>query len=254
MVYDPVFGDPFSQDALITIRRIRTDMIPEAFSGLEINGYEVLVGGASAEIVDSVEITDQYTPLVFAVVLGLSFILLLVAFRSLVIPIASIFMNLLSVGAAYGLVVLVFQKGFLIDIFGFQMIDQVEYWLPLFMFSILFGLSMDYHVFMLSRIKEHYDETKDHGESVAFGLRNTARIITGAALIMVAVVGGFALGDIAFFQSMGFGLGSAILLDATVVRSILVPSVLRLLGKHSWYFPRVLEWIPDISIEGRRDR
>ncbi len=250
----PVFGDPFSQEALNTIRRIRTDMIPEAFSGLEINGYEVLVGGASAEIVDSVEITDQYTPLVFAVVLGLSFILLLVAFRSLVIPIASIFMNLLSVGAAYGLVVLVFQKGFLIDIFGFQMIDQVEYWLPLFMFSILFGLSMDYHVFMLSRIKEHYDETKDHGESVAFGLRNTARIITGAALIMVAVFGGFALGDIAFFQSMGFGLGSAILLDATVVRSILVPSVLRLLGKHSWYFPRVLEWIPDISIEGRRDR
>lgn len=250
----PVLGDPFSQPALNTIRRIRTDIIPEAFSGLEIKDYEVLVGGASAEIVDSVEITDQYTPLVFAVVLGLSFILLLVAFRSLVIPIASIFMNLLSVGAAYGLVVLVFQKGFLIDIFGFQMIDQVEYWLPLFMFSILFGLSMDYHVFMLSRIKEHYDETKDHGESVAFGLRNTARIITGAALIMVAVFGGFALGDIAFFQSMGFGLGSAILLDATVVRSILVPSVLRLLGKHSWYFPRVLEWIPDISIEGSRDR
>ena len=250
----PVLGDPFSQTALNTVRRIRTDMIPEAFSGLEIKDYEVLVGGASAEIVDSVEITDQYTPLVFAVVLGLSFILLLVAFRSLVIPIASIFMNLLSVGAAYGLVVLVFQKGFLIDVFGFQMIDQVEFWLPLFMFSILFGLSMDYHVFMLSRIKEHYDETKDHGESVAFGLRSTARIITGAALIMVAVFGGFALGDIAFFQSMGFGLGSAILLDATVVRSILVPSVLRLLGKHSWYFPRALEWIPDISIEGRQDR
>ena len=159
-------------------------------------------------------------------------------------------MNLLSVGAAYGLVVLVFQKGFLIEVFGFQRMEQVEFWLPLFMFSILFGLSMDYHVFMLSRIKEHYDETGDQPESVAFGLRTTARIITGAALIMVAVFGGFALGDIAFFQSMGFGLGSAILLDATIVRSMLVPSVLRILGKSSWYFPAALNWIPNISIEG----
>ena len=159
-------------------------------------------------------------------------------------------MNLLSVGAAYGLVVLVFQKGFLIDIFGFQQVEQVEFWLPLFMFSILFGLSMDYHVFMLSRIKEHYDETGDHGESVAFGLRTTARIITGAALIMVAVFGGFALGQISFFQSMGFGLGAAILLDATIVRSLLVPSVLKLLGKSTWYYPKALNWIPNISIEG----
>ena len=159
-------------------------------------------------------------------------------------------MNLLSVAAAYGLVVLVFQKGFLIDVFGFEQVDQIEFWLPLFMFSILFGLSMDYHVFMLSRIKERYDETGLAAESVKFGLRRTASIITGAALIMVAVFGGFALGDIAFFQSMGFGLGAAVLLDATIVRSLLVPSVMRILGKRAWYFPSWLEWLPNISIEG----
>ncbi|MQF48404.1 MMPL family transporter [SAR202 cluster bacterium AC-647-N09_OGT_505m] len=244
-------GDPFAQAALNTIRRIREEIIPEAFAGVPSSDYIALVGGASAEIVDSVKITDDYTPRVFGAVLGLSFFLLLLAFRSIVIPIASIFMNLLSVGAAYGLVVLVFQKGFLIDAFGFQKVDQLEFWLPLFMFSILFGLSMDYHVFMLSRIKEHYDETGNHADSVAFGLRTTARIITGAALIMVAVFGGFALGDIAFFQSMGFGLGAAILLDATIVRSLLVPSVLRILGKSSWYFPAALNWIPNVSIEGK---
>ena len=246
-----VTGDPFTQTALNTIRHIRGELIPEAFAGVSSSDYTALVGGASAEIVDSVKVTDDYTPRVFVAVLGLSFLLLLIAFRSIVIPIASILMNLLSVGAAYGLLVLVFQKGFLIDLFGFQQVDQVEFWLPLFMFSILFGLSMDYHVFMLSRIKEHYDETGEHAESVAFGLRTTARIITGAALIMVAVFGGFALGDIAFFQSMGFGLGAAILLDATIVRSLLVPSVLRILGKSTWYFPAALRWIPNVSIEGQ---
>ena len=243
-------GDPLAQTALNTIRRIRGKLIPDAFLNVPSSDYTALVGGDSASIVDSVKITDDYTPRVFVAVLGLSFLLLLLAFRSIVVPIASIFMNLLSVGAAYGLVVLVFQKGFLIDVFGFQQVDQLEFWLPLFMFSILFGLSMDYHVFMLSRIKEHYDETGDHAESVAFGLRTTARVITGAALIMVAVFGGFALGDLAFFQSMGFGLGAAILLDATIVRSLLVPSVLRILCKSSWYFPTALRWIPNISIEG----
>lgn len=246
----PVPGDPFGQPALDTVRRLRSETIPQAFAGVSPSEFKVLVGGASAQIVDSVKMTDEYTPRVFAAVLGLSFFLLLLAFRSLVVPVASIIMNLLSVGAAYGLLVLVFQKGFLIDFFGFKQVDHVEFWLPLFMFSILFGLSMDYHVFMLSRIKEHFDETGDQAESVAFGLRSTGRIITGAALIMVAVFGGFALGDIAFFQSMGFGLGAAILLDATIVRSLLVPSVLRILGKSSWYFPASLHWFPRIGIEG----
>ena len=243
-------GDPNNQEALNTIRRLRADLIPLAFQAVPLSDYEVHVGGGSAQVVDSVKMTDEYMPIVIGTVLTLSFILLLFAFRSITISIASIIMNLLSVGAAYGLVVLVFQRGFLIDLFGFQQVDQIEFWLPLFMFSILFGLSMDYHVFMLSRIKERYDETGNAPESVAFGLRTTASIITGAALIMVAVFGGFALGQIAFFQAMGFGLGAAVLLDATIVRSLLVPSVMRLLGKHAWYFPRWLEWMPNISIEG----
>jgi RND superfamily putative drug exporter len=198
--------------------------------------------------------TDEYFPIVLGLVLSLSLILLLFAFRSITISIASIIMNLLSVGASYGLLVLVFQKGFMIDVFGFEQVDQLEFWLPLFMFSILFGLSMDYHVFMLSRIKEHFDETKSSDEAVAFGLRKTASIITGAALIMVAVFGGFALGDIAFFQSMGFGLGAAVLIDATIVRSILVPSVMKILGTKAWYLPKFLNWIPNISIEGNVKR
>ena len=243
-------GDPNNQQALVTIRRLRGELIPTAFEDVPISTYDAYVGGVSAQVVDSVKMTDEYMPIVIATVLGLSFILLLFAFRSITISIASIIMNLLSVGAAYGLVVLVFQKGFMIEFFGFEQVEQIEFWLPLFMFSILFGLSMDYHVFMLSRIKERFDETGNAPESVAFGLRTTASIITGAALIMVAVFGGFALGQIAFFQAMGFGLGAAVLLDATIVRSLLVPSVMRLLGEHAWYFPKWLEWMPNISIEG----
>jgi len=245
-------GDPLDQGALNTIRDIRSNLIPVAFADVPDADYSAYVGGNTAEIVDAVKITDEYMPVVFGAVLSLSFILLLFAFRSVTISIASIIMNLLSVGAAYGLVVLVFQKGFLIDLFGFERVDQVEFWLPLFMFSILFGLSMDYHVFMLSRIKERFDQTGNAAESVAFGLRTTASIITGAALIMVAVFGGFALGKIAFFQSMGFGLGAAVLLDVTVVRSLLVPSVMRMLGDRAWWFPKWLEWMPNISIEGTR--
>jgi len=247
-------GDPQNQPALNAIKRLRDDMIPSAFEGIPESEYKVYVGGISAEVVDAVTMTDDYFPLVLGIVLLLSLFLLLLAFRSITISIASIIMNLLSVGAAYGLLVLVFQKGFLIDVIGFQQVDQLEFWLPLFMFSILFGLSMDYHVFMLSRIKENFDETNSTDESVAFGLRKTASIITGAALIMVAVFGGFALGDITFFQSMGFGLGAAVLIDATIVRSILVPSVLKILGTRAWYLPGWLNWIPNISIEGSTEK
>ena len=245
-----ITGDPNGQKAVNSIKRLRNEIIPSAFKNVPASKYNILVGGSTAQIVDSVESTDEYFPYVVGLVLLLSLILLLFAFRSITISIASIIMNLLSVGASYGLLVLVFQKGFMIDIFGFEQVDQLEFWLPLFMFSILFGLSMDYHVFMLSRIKENYDKTKSPDQSVAFGLRTTASIITGAALIMVAVFGGFALGDIAFFQSMGFGLGAAVLLDATIVRSVLVPSVMKLLGDKAWYLPSWLNWIPNISIEG----
>jgi RND superfamily putative drug exporter len=242
-----------SQDAL---RRLRADIVPGAIAGDTV----AYVGGETAITVDFLDQVDTYTPIVFAVVLGLSFILLLLAFRSVVIPGKAIAMNLLSVGAAYGLVVATFQSdvgpAWLKEVaafLGFEQVETIEAWLPLFLFSILFGLSMDYHVFLLSRIKERFDQTGDNTGSVAYGLRTTGALITGAAVIMVAVFAGFAAGRLVMFQQMGFGLAIAVLLDATIVRSILVPASMKLLGKWNWYFPSWLEWIPNISIEGHID-
>jgi RND superfamily putative drug exporter len=133
-------------------------------------------------------------------------------------------------------------------LFGFQQVDVIETWLPLFLFALLFGLSMDYHVFLLSRIREHYIQTGDNASSVAFGLRSTGKLITGAALIMVAVFGGFALGGMVMFQQMGFGLAVAVFLDATMVRSVLVPATMTLLGKANWYLPKWLNWLPNVSL------
>ena len=132
--------------------------------------------------------------------------------------------------------------------FGFQQVDGIESWLPLFLFALLFGLSMDYHDFLLSRMREHYRQTGNNAESVSFGLRSTGRLITGAALIMVAVFGGFALGDMVMFQQMGFGLAVAVLLDATVVRCVLVPATMKLLGERNWYLPKWLAWLPNIGL------
>ena len=180
----------------------------------------------------------------FAFVLGLSFILLTVAFRSIVIPAVAIVLNLLAVGAAYGLLVLVFQKGVGNELLGFQQVDTVEAWVPLFLFSVLFGLSMDYQVFLLSRIKERYTQTGDTAGAVAFGVGSTARLITGAALIIIAVFGGFAAGDLVMFQQMGFGVAVALLVDATIVRCVLVPASMKLLGERNWYLPSWLELGP----------
>ena len=185
----------------------------------------------------------------FAIVLALSFVLLTVIFRSVVIPVQAIIMNLLSVGTAYGLMVLVFQKGVGIDLLGFDKTGRIDAWIPLFLFSVLFGLSMDYHVFLLSRIRERYDQTKNSTESIAYGLRATAGLITGAALIMVAVFGGFAAGDLVSNQQVGFGLAVAVFLDATLVRIVLVPATMRLLGDANWYLPSMLKWLPDIRVD-----
>jgi RND superfamily putative drug exporter len=244
----PLKVAPDETAALDAIGLLRDEMVPPIRSTM--TDTEILVTGVTANNVDFLEMRDTYTPIVFAFVLGLSFLLLMVVFRSLVIAAKAIVMNLLSVGAAYGLLVLVFQKGYGHDLFGFQTVEAIEAWLPLFLFSILFGLSMDYHVFLLSRIKEHYDQTKRNQESVAVGLQATAKIITGAALIMVAVFSGFAAGRLVFLQQMGFGLGVAVLLDATVVRSILVPSAMALLKDWNWYLPSWLRWLPDVRIEG----
>jgi RND superfamily putative drug exporter len=229
------------------INQLRDEIVPQAFNGLPA---EVFVTGDTAFNMDFFDLVDRYTPIVFGFVLALSFILLTLAFRSIVVPAKAIVMNLLSVGAAYGLLVLVFQKGIGAGLLGFQETPTIEAWIPIFLFCVLFGLSMDYHVFLLSRIREHYDQTKNNRESVAVGLQATARIITGAALIMVAVFGGFAMGRLVMFQQMGFGLGVAVLLDATIVRSILVPSAMALLDDRNWYLPRWLHWLPDLRVEG----
>jgi putative drug exporter of the RND superfamily len=245
-------GDPQSTEAFDSIHTLRDTLVPRAFTGVPA---QVLVGGDTAFFADFLTLSSTYQPIVFAFVLGLSFVLLMWVFRSVVVPLKAIVMNLLSVGAAYGAIVLVFQKGVGIGAFNalgfkFVQVDAIEAWLPLFLFSILFGLSMDYHVFLLSRIREHYDKTRDNGESVAYGLRTTAGIITGAALIMVVVFTAFAAGRLVPLQQMGFGLAVAVLMDATIVRSILVPSTMKLLGDRNWYFPRWLEWMPRLNVEG----
>ena len=173
----------------------------------------------------------------------------MMTFRSIVIPIKAVLMNLLSVGVAYGLLVLVFQKGIGNEIFGFQQTDIIEAWIPLFLFCVVFGLSMDYHVFLLSRVKEFYNKTKDNTLAVSYGLSSTATIITGAGLIMVAVFGGFALGEMLMMQQIGFGLLVAILLDSTIIRIILVPASMKLLGEYNWYMPKWLEWLPTVKFE-----
>jgi RND superfamily putative drug exporter len=240
-------GDFSSPESKSALERLRDDYIPAAFDD---ETADIFVGGPTAETVDSVQTQKDYLPFVFTFVLGFSFLLLLVVFRSIVVPLKAIIMNLLSVGAAYGVLVLVFQEGIGTGLLGFQESPVIESWLPLFLFAILFGLSMDYHVFLLSRIKERYDETGDNTASVAYGLRQTASIITGAALIMMAVFGGMASGELVVFQQVGFGLAVAIILDATIIRMILVPASMELLGDWNWYFPSWLEWIPEIHIEG----
>ncbi|NQW18559.1 MAG: MMPL family transporter [Chloroflexi bacterium] len=237
-------GHVKADPVLDAVRDLRNDLIPAAFAGVNA---EVLVTGDSAETVDYLDTTNDAMPVVIPFVLILSFVLLTLAFRSLIVPIKAIIMNLLSVGAAYGLMVLVFEKGVLNSFFGFHKVVTIEAWVPLFLFAVLFGLSMDYHVFMLSRIREHFDRTGDNTAAVAFGLSSTGRLITGASLIMVAVFIGFASGSLVMFEQMGFGMAIAIFLDATLIRSMLVPASMKLLGKWNWWFPSWLEWLPNFT-------
>ena len=242
----PFPGKSNSREATDKLVTIRESHVPSAFDGVPA---EVYVGGVTAEATDFFGIVDVYTPIVFAFVLGLSFIILMMVFRSIVIPVKAIIMNLLSVGATYGLLVLVFQKDLGAGLLGFQHAKVIDAWIPLFLFTILFGLSMDYHVFLLSRIRERYDETGDNTGAVAYGLQSTGGMITGAALIMVAVFGAFAAGETVVNQQVGFGLAVAVLLDATLVRSVLVPASMEVLGKGNWYLPSWLSWLPDLRVE-----
>jgi RND superfamily putative drug exporter len=244
LIQDPA---PTSAEAFTAIDDLRTEIVPAAFDGTPATVY---VGGATAMFADAFDMIDLYMPIVIGLVLFLSFLLLLVAFRSVIVSLVAIAMNLLSVGASYGALVLVFQYGFGADVLGFTRVTTIEAWVPLLMFCVLFGLSMDYQVFLLSRIRERWDQTHDSRESVIFGVQSTAGIITGAALIMVAVFAGLASGELVMFQQMGFGLAVAVFLDATVVRTVVAPAAIGLIGPRVWWLPRWLEWLPRIGMEG----
>ena len=240
-------ADPYSHDAEAVVNDMRDNMVPTVFGD---NAQDVYITGDTADTIDFDAALIGSLPIVFAFVLGLSFLLLMVAFRSILVPFTSILMNLLSVAAAYGAVVAVFQFGIGASLFGFTEVDTITNWLPVMLFCILFGLSMDYHVFLLSRVREHFDHTGDNEEAVKVGLQQTGRLITGAALIMVAVFGSFAGGRLVEMQQMGFGLAFAVLIDATLIRTILVPATLKLCGNANWYLPRFLRWMPDVRVEG----
>jgi RND superfamily putative drug exporter len=229
------------------VREVRGDLVPAVFGPLA--GVEALVSGDVASTLDVVDFYAAGIPMVMAFVLGLSFLLLLVAFRSIVIPIKAILLNLLSTGAAFGLLVLVFQDGYLSGVLGFKP-GPIESFVPVFIFTILFGLSMDYHVFILTRIKEARDHGLASSEAVARGISITSGTITSAAAIMVVVFSVFVTLELTIIKQLGFGLAVAIFLDATIVRSVLLPATMRLLGDRNWWLPRWLDWLPHIAIEG----
>jgi len=236
---------PESKDTEALVRRVRQTYVPAAgLSG------SALVGGETAFNLDLENEIAGHLPEVIGVVLLLSFILLMMAFRSLLLPLKAIIMNLLSVAAAYGLMVALFQWGWAEGPLGFQSQGFIDVWVPMFLFSILFGLSMDYEVFLMSRIREEYGRTGSNEQAVARGLESSARTITSAALIMVTVFAAFATSRLVPFKEMGFGLAAAVLIDATIVRTVLVPSAMKLMGDWNWWMPSWLDrWLPRIALE-----
>jgi putative drug exporter of the RND superfamily len=233
------------------VRKVRTELNPAIFASLpDVKTY---VTGDAAFTVDVTNVYANGIPLIFAFVLGLSFLLMLVAFHSIVIPIKAILLNLLSVAAAYGVMVLVFERGWLAGPLGITPSGVIESWVPLFIFTILFGLSMDYHLFILTRIKEAKDRGLESRAAVAKGISVTAGVITSAASIMVVVFAVFVTLKFTFIQQLGLGLAVAVLIDATIIRSILLPASMTLLGDWNWWMPRFLDWIPRVTIEGDPD-
>ena len=228
---------------------LRSDVIPATVGRLA--GAEVAVTGVTAGSKDFIDSMASRAPLVFAFVLSLAFILLLVTFRSIVVPIKAIVLNLLSAGAAYGILVLVFQHGYGERLLDFQSVGGIAPVIPLFLFVILFGLSMDYHVFILSRVREAVNRGMSNDDAVAHGLKSTAGVVTSAALVMVAVFGSFALGSDQLAKQIGVGLAAAILIDATIIRAVLLPATMKLLGERNWYLPERLNWLPKLEHEAQ---
>ncbi|MFL6014181.1 MAG: MMPL family transporter [Gaiellaceae bacterium] len=246
-------GNGSNGASVTALQTLRDRVIPASVG--RVAGVDTAVTGETAGTHDFNEQMKSHAPLVFAFVLGLCFVLLLVTFRSIVIPIKAVLLNLLSVGAAYGLLVLVFQHRWAEGLLGFHSNGAITSWLPLFMFVVLFGLSMDYHVFILSRVKELHDEGMPTDEAVSTGIKRTAGTVTSAAVVMVAVFAIFVSLRTLDIKQMGFGLAAAILIDATVVRAVLLPATMKLLGDWNWYLPRWLGWLPRLdAARERRER
>jgi uncharacterized membrane protein YdfJ with MMPL/SSD domain len=242
-------SDSASNAALATLRE---EVVPETVGSLE--GVEAGVTGETAISKDFGDQMRDKAPLVFAFVLALAFLMLLVAFRSLVIAVKAILLNLLSVAAAFGVLVLVFQYEWAKGILGFDYSGGVMAWLPVFLFVILFGLSMDYHVFILSRIREAYDGGMKTEDAIAHGIKTTAGVVTSAAVVMVLVFSIFGTMSLIMMKQFGVGLATAVLIDATIVRAVLLPATMKLLGDWNWYLPRWLAWLPRVRLEGAQGR
>jgi uncharacterized membrane protein YdfJ with MMPL/SSD domain len=245
----PIDGDGADKASLAALDTIRGELTPALRADLPPDAT-VAVTGMTAATVDFNALMSSRLPWVFAFVLTFAFLLLLGTFRSLVIAAKAIALNLLSVGAAYGLLVLVFQHGWGESLLDFRSTGAITSWLPLFLFVVLFGLSMDYHVFILSRVREAYDRGLSTNDAIRRGIKSTAGTVTSAAIIMVAVFAIFATLSSIEFKQMGVGLAAAILIDATIVRAVLLPAAMTLLGERNWYLPRWLEWLPRLSHQG----
>jgi len=237
---------PQDPETVALLNRIRGPI----FSSVLSNQGRAYVGGATASFADVSERVQNRLPIFIAGVIGLSFILLMLVFRSILVPIKAALLNLLSIGAAYGVLVMVFQWGWGRGLIGLQESVPIVSFIPMFMFAVLFGLSMDYEVFLLSRVKEEYLLSGDNSQSVIFGISNTARVITSAALIMISVFLGFVTNPDPILKMMGLGLATAIFVDATIIRVVLVPASMKLMGDANWWFPKWLEWLPRVDIEG----
>jgi RND superfamily putative drug exporter len=243
-------GSPQDESTTQLVHRLRDDVIPAATAG---TGLKMYVGSQTAVGVDLADLQGQRLPYMFLVILFLSFVLLMLVFRSLLVPLKAVIMNLLSIGAAYGVIVAIFQWGWIKSFVGIGKEGPIEAWIPMMLFAIVFGLSMDYEVFLLSRIKEEYDAHGNNSLAVAHGLAKTARLITAAAAIMICVFGSFVLSDLRVLKLIGFGLAFAVLIDATLVRLVLVPATMELLGDRNWWLPKWLEWLPRVNVEGEPD-
>jgi uncharacterized membrane protein YdfJ with MMPL/SSD domain len=238
----PMEGDGTDSVSNQALAALRDEIIPPTLGTLA--DAEVAVTGTTAQAKDFNDQMKTAAPLVFAFVLMFAFGLMLVSFRSIVIATKAIILNLLSVAAAYGILVLVFQHGWGKQVLGFQFTGGIDPFLPILLFVILFGLSMDYHVFILSRIREAYDRGMGTDAAIAHGIKSTAGVVTSAAIVMVGVFCIFGALQAMIFKQFGVGLAAAILIDATIVRAILLPASMKLLGDWNWYLPKWLEWLP----------